>query len=65
MWAHSIPTRALEDIEQRIKERRERIATHILSALLSQPNSWSFREAAVEAIQAADALISELDKPKS
>ena len=47
------------------RERRERIATAVLTGMLANPNVDPWRDKiAVDAVFHADALIAELDKPK-
>lgn len=45
-------------------DRRERIATAALKGLLAQGQYWAPHKAAYEAVDYADALIDELDKPQ-
>lgn len=47
---------------QKARERRERIATHVLAGLLAGKGAPSILEHARTAVHAAAALIAELDK---
>jgi hypothetical protein len=50
--------------EEKRRERREKIAGIALRGLLAQSVYWLPEKAAKEAVEHADALIAELDKPK-
>ena len=59
------PLAAMEKAQNQTlhRERRERIATAVLTGMLANPNVDPWRDkVAVDAIIAADALIAELDK---
>jgi hypothetical protein len=61
------PLAAMEKAQNQTlhRDRRERIATAVLTGILANPNVDPWRgKIAVDAVFHADAMIAELDKPK-